>query len=238
MSRAGLLQGGCVLQHVRGTAAEQQPPIGTLLRVPHRRAEPQVRDVDDAGSRPAFSDTRCRRSTPSFRRAGVLSGMVWLFDPGYQASPNLTVRRSAGALSPPTQIGRCGLAAGFGSNITLSNFAYLPSSAGRGSSHNARHAVRYSSVTAPRLLERRRAKGVEFLPHPAGADTGDDPTTRQHVGGEEQLRRQHRGAMRHHHDRCQQLQPLRASREKRQCGDAIEAFARWCAGPDAVAVYG
>ena len=39
----------------------------------------------------------------------------------------------------------------------------------------------YSSVTAPRSVERRRAERLELLLHPAGADAQREPAPRQHV---------------------------------------------------------
>ena len=154
--------------------------------------------------------------------------------PDTSASPNCTVRRSAAGLSPPTQIGGCGCDTGFGMNTTLWKFAYLPASAGRSCVHSVFHACRYSSVTAPRSLERRRAERGKFLAHPAGTDAGDDAAAGQHVGGQQQLRRQHRRPMRHHDDRGQQLDALRAAGDERQRGDRIEALAGRRAGPHAV----
>ena len=68
---------------------------------------------------------------------------------GYQASASLAVRRIAGPLSPPTQIGtRCWTGRGW--KKMLVNLAYLPSKLGFSFDHNSRQTAIVSSVTAPR----------------------------------------------------------------------------------------
>ena len=59
------------------------------------------------------------------------------------------MRRSAGALSPPTQIG-IGCCTGFGVNTTSENFTYLPSKRGSSFDHSSLQAIIHSSVTWPR----------------------------------------------------------------------------------------
>ena len=59
------------------------------------------------------------------RDAGLIARKVsrrcaLLLPMGYQASPKRAARRSDGPLSPPTQIGGCGLCAGFGSSTSRS----------------------------------------------------------------------------------------------------------------------
>src|ERR1700676_3664136 len=103
--------------------------------------------VIEARSRPRFSAAPHIRSIPPLSRPGVFNSTLALFDTGYQASPYRATRRSDGALSPPTQIGGCGLETGFGSNTTLSNSTYLPCIDGRSWVQRAFQAWIYSSVT-------------------------------------------------------------------------------------------
>src|SRR5207244_1032569 len=57
------------------------------------------------GSRPAFSAKPCMRARPVLKRLTVFIGNCGFVPTGYQPWPYLTVRRNAGPLSPPTQIG-------------------------------------------------------------------------------------------------------------------------------------
>ena len=84
------------------------------------------------------------------------------------------------------------------------------------------------------LGEWGRAKGSEFLRHPARADTRDQAAFRHDIDGGKQLRRQHRVTMRHDKDGAEQLHPFRAGGEKSQQRQRIHAFARWRTGPDPV----
>jgi hypothetical protein len=59
------------------------------------------------------------------------------------------VRRSAGALSPPTQIG-IGFCTGLGVKTTSSKLTYLPLNFGASADHSSWHAAIHSSVTLPR----------------------------------------------------------------------------------------
>ena len=51
---------------------------------------------------------------PASSRLPVSSRCFWLLPIGYQASPSTAARRIEGALSPPTQIGGCGVCTDFG----------------------------------------------------------------------------------------------------------------------------
>ena len=68
---------------------------------------------------------------------------------GYQASPSRAVRRIAGPLSPPTQIGTR-FCTGRGWKKIFENLAYLPLKLGFSLVHNSRQTAIVSSVTAPR----------------------------------------------------------------------------------------
>ena len=68
---------------------------------------------------------------------------------GYQASPSRAVRRIAGPLSPPTQIGTR-FCTGRGWKKMFENSAYLPLKLGFSLVHSSRQTAIVSSVTAPR----------------------------------------------------------------------------------------
>src|SRR6516225_9277369 len=89
------------------------------------------------------------RSYPARNRSSVSSRFCGLVPIGYQASPRVEVRRIAGPLSPPTQIGTL-LCTGSGRKNTFENLAYLPLKLGFSLVHSSRHTAIVSSVTAPR----------------------------------------------------------------------------------------
>ena len=101
------------------------------------------------GSRPAFSVRSRSFATPALNRVSVSIGNCGLVPIGYHASPYFAVRRSAGPLSPPTQIG-IDFCTGFGVNTTSENFTYLPSNFGSSFAHSSLQTIIHSSVTAPR----------------------------------------------------------------------------------------
>ena len=89
------------------------------------------------------------RAKPALNRLTVFIGNCGLVPTGYQPWAYFTVRRSAGPLSPPTQIG-IGFCTGFGVNTTSSKFTYFPENFGSSAVHNSRQAAIHSSVTYPR----------------------------------------------------------------------------------------
>ena len=101
------------------------------------------------GSRPAFSAKPCMRARPVLKRLTVFIGNCGFVPTGYQPWAYLTVRRSAGPLSPPTQIG-IGFCTGLGVNTTSSNFTYLPENFGNSAVQSSLQAAIHSSVTCPR----------------------------------------------------------------------------------------
>ena len=102
-----------------------------------------------AGSRPAFSQAPRKRSICFSKRLTVFIGNWGLVPTGYQPCAYRAVRRKAGALSPPTQIGM-GFCAGFGLKVTSSNFTYFPSNFGYSAVQSSWQAAIHSSVTEPR----------------------------------------------------------------------------------------
>ena len=144
---------------------------------------------------------------PALKRLSVFIGNCGLVPTGYQHRHSARCGATPGALSPPTQIG-IGCCTGFGVNTTSENFTYLPSK--RGSSFGpqllaGRHPF-VSDMAA--IVERRGVDRLEFLAAPADADAERQPALRQIVDGREDLRGQHRGAMRHHHHRQHKAQLL------------------------------
>ncbi len=102
------------------------------------------------GSRPASAVILRRRATWVLKRVRLSSGFCGLVPIGYHASPMRAARRSAGPLSPPTQIGGCGFCTGFGSKPILENRTCLPSNFGASLVQSSTKARTYSSVTVPR----------------------------------------------------------------------------------------
>ena len=98
-------------------------------------------------------------------RAG-LRGLVPI---GYQASPSLAVRRIAGPLSPPTQIGTR-FWTGRGWKKMLENLAYLPLKLGFSLLHSSRQARMVFVGDGAALVERLGADRLELLLAPADAD--------------------------------------------------------------------
>src|SRR6202012_4676103 len=84
------------------------------------------------------------------RRFRLSIGKAGLFGIGYQASPYLAVRRSAGPDSPPTQIGMPPFCAGLGAKAILAKLTNLPAKRGVWLVHSSLKAATYSSVTLPR----------------------------------------------------------------------------------------
>src|SRR5207237_1961117 len=76
------------------------------------------------GSRPPFRSNCGWSAGACSNELTVFIGNCGLVPTGYQPWAYLTVRRSAGLLSPPTQIG-IGFCTGLGVNTTSSNFTYL-----------------------------------------------------------------------------------------------------------------
>ena len=108
------------------------------------------------------------------------------------ASPDRSRRRSRSGSAVCT---------GLGGNSTSENFTYLPSNFGviGGPQLLAHHHPFVGHVAA--VVERRRADRLEFLLAPAGADAQRQAALRQIVERRQDLRGQHRRAMRHHHHR-------------------------------------
>src|SRR5277367_2614289 len=102
-----------------------------------------------AGSRPAFAVRSRNLTAPAFNRVSVSIGNCGLVPMGYHASAYFAVRRIAGPLSPPTQIG-IDACTGFGVNTTSENFTYFPSNDGSSFDHNSLQTIIHSSVTWPR----------------------------------------------------------------------------------------
>src|SRR5437764_2293224 len=101
-------------------------------------------------SRPASRVSLRSRSMPAVRRLRLSIGKAGLLGIGYQASPYLAVRRSAGPDSPPTQIGMPPFCVGLGAKVILSKATYWPENFGRSLVHSSLKAATYSSVTLPR----------------------------------------------------------------------------------------
>src|SRR5262249_56942821 len=99
----------------------------------------------EPGSRPNFAASSRSFAAPPLNRVSVSIGNCGLVPIGYHASAYLAVRRSAGPLSPPTQIG-IDFCTGFGVNTTSSNFTDLPSNFGSFFDHSSLHAIIHSSV--------------------------------------------------------------------------------------------
>src|SRR5258705_9411981 len=79
------------------------------------------------GSRPASAVILLRRAAWALKRDRLSSGFCGLVPIGYQASPMRAARRIAGPLSPPTQIGGCGVFTGFGGEHIFEQFTCLTS---------------------------------------------------------------------------------------------------------------
>src|ERR1051325_1238299 len=101
------------------------------------------------GLRPDFSANPCMRARPLLKRLTVFIGNCGLVPTEYQPWAYLTVRRSAGPLSPPTQIG-IGFCTGLGVNTTSSKITYLPVNFGDSAVQSSLQAAIHSSVTCPR----------------------------------------------------------------------------------------
>src|SRR5436305_13617397 len=86
---------------------------------------------------------------PPSNRFSVSSRLRGLVPIGYQASPSRAVRRIAGPLSPPTQIGTR-FCTGRGWKKILEHLAYLPLKLGVSLLHSSRQTAMVSSVPAPR----------------------------------------------------------------------------------------
>src|SRR5678816_2649320 len=95
-------------------------------------------------SRPASRVSLRNRSMPAVRRLRLSIGKAGLLGIGYQASPYLAVRRSAGPDSPPTQIGMPPFCAGLGAKVILSNFTNSPENLGLSLVHSSLKAATYS----------------------------------------------------------------------------------------------
>src|ERR1700704_1775937 len=158
---------------------------------------------------------------PPWNRFSVSRRNFGLVPIGYQASPSQAVRRNAGPLSPPTQIGTR-FCTGRGWKKMFEKFAYLPLKRGFSSVHSTRQAAIVSSVTAPRSSNGSRPHPPQsFLPPPpplppapADPDAPGQPAFRQDVDRRQDFRGQHRRAMRHDRDRGDEAQFRRLGRDK------------------------
>ena len=161
-----------------------------LAREAHRDAD-RLRIA--AGLAPSAGAAARRRRSARLR---LSSGKAGLLGIGYQASPILAVRRSAGPDSPPTQIGMPPFCAGLGAKVILSNFTYSPEKLGLSFVHSSLEGGDVFVGHLAALVEGRRAERLELLLHPARADAERHPAARQHVDGGELLGRQHRRPVR------------------------------------------
>src|SRR3984893_5247202 len=116
------------------------------------------------GLRPAFSANPRNRIRPVLKRLTVFIGNCGLVPTGYQPWAYLAVRRSAGPLSPPTQIG-IGFCTGFGMNTTSSNFTYLPENFGNSAVQSFLAGIHPFVGDLAAVVERRRADRFEFFGH-------------------------------------------------------------------------
>ena len=143
----------------------------------------------------------------------------------------------ASGLSPPIQIGGCGFCTGLGANMMLSKLHVLcRCKTGASWVQSTLKASRYSSVARPRSAKSGAPSRLELLLQPADAAAHDQAPAGQHVDGGKHLGGQHGMALRHHHDRSQQPQPLGAAGEKGQRGQLIEAIAGRAARPFAASL--
>src|ERR1019366_3082001 len=137
-------------------AKSAAPPVNSL-RCPSTVPFGCASGLDDTryasdtafGSRPAFSVMPRNFAAPALKRSSVSIGNCGLVPIGYHASPYFAVRRMAGPLSPPIQIG-IDFCTGFGGNSTSLNFTYLPSNFGASLVQSSLQTIMNSSVTAPR----------------------------------------------------------------------------------------
>ena len=127
------------------------------------------------GSRPASAVIFRRRATWALKRTRLSSGLAGLVPIGYQASPMRAVRRSAGPLSPPTQIGGCGFCTGLWAKTMLSKETCLPLKRGASLVQSSMKASMYSSVTLPRWAK----SGASIASNSSFSQPAPMPTVRR-----------------------------------------------------------
>ena len=89
-----------------GQAADDEVWFDIAERVGATEFTGYTANTGEAPVNPPMASTASgSRATCALKRARLSSGLAGLVPIGYQASPSCAVRRSAGPLSPPTQIG-------------------------------------------------------------------------------------------------------------------------------------